>query len=122
MNAFDSGSADDWGGANHPGNAADRSAPGEDLLIDCDSCQVRPQACGDCVVSVLLGPIDDEAMVWDAEERRAMAVLADSGLVPRLRLVSSDQGPDGQAVESAPGGQGCPQDLVSEPPPRHMLG
>ena len=47
-------------------------------------------------MSVLLGPIDDEAMVWDAEERRAMAVLADSGLVPRLRLVSSDQGPDGQ--------------------------
>ena len=110
MNEFDSGCADD------------RSAPDEDLLIDCDSCQVRPQACGDCVVSVLLGPIDDEAMVWDAEERRAMAVLADSGLVPRLRLVSSDPGSDGHAVAPDPCGQSCPQDLVSEPPPRHMLG
>ena len=57
---------------------------GQPLLIDCDSCQVRPQACGDCVVSVLLGPPDHE---WEPEEQRALEVLAESGLVPHLRLV-----------------------------------
>ena len=58
------------------------------MIIDCDSCQVRPLACGDCVVSYVLGP-----MPWAAgdgmvdEERAALAVLADSGLLPPLRLV-----------------------------------
>ena len=47
----------------------------------------RP-ACGDCVVTFLLGPPD-----WlgvdglPGEEVAALAVLADSGLVPPLRLV-----------------------------------
>jgi hypothetical protein len=62
------------------------------VLIDCDSCAVRDLHCDDCVVTVLLGPIgagDDltHGMHVDDEERRALAVLADSGLVPRLRLV-----------------------------------
>ena len=56
------------------------------MLIDCDGCAVRDLACGDCVVTVLLGAPGAELEV-DEGERRALDVLADSGLVPRLRLV-----------------------------------
>jgi hypothetical protein len=73
------------------------------MVIDCDRCEVRGQACGDCVVGVLLGvpgvpqraapdapvePLSGAAVHLDAPERRALAVLADQGLVPRLRLVA----------------------------------
>lgn len=84
------------------------------MIIDCDSCEVRGDACGDCVVGVLLGtpsvrvadrtagrgavadlgwdadevPSGAPVLQLDAPERRALAVLADQGLVPRLRLVA----------------------------------
>jgi len=29
---------------------------GDELIIDCDRCSVRGEACRDCIVSVLLGP------------------------------------------------------------------
>ncbi len=56
------------------------------MLIDCDECAVRYLACDECVVTVLLGA-DGPALEVDDVERRALDVLADSGLVPRLRLV-----------------------------------
>ena len=56
------------------------------MLIDCDGCAVRDLACGDCVVTVLLGA-PPGAVEVDDSERRALDVLADSGLVPRLQLV-----------------------------------
>ena len=56
------------------------------MLIDCDGCAVRDLACADCVVTVLLGG-PPGAVDVDDDERRALDVLADSGLVPRLRLV-----------------------------------
>ncbi len=56
------------------------------MLIDCDGCAVRDLACGDCVVTVLLGG-PPGVVDMDEGERRALDVLADSGLVPRLRLV-----------------------------------
>ena len=73
------------------------------MLIDCDTCRVRDLACGDCVVTVLLGGGavhgagrqgaaamlgQPEPVELDAEEQTALAVLASSGLVPPLRLVS----------------------------------
>jgi hypothetical protein len=61
------------------------------VLIDCDSCEVRGLACGDCVVTVLLGA-PPEGVVLDDEERRAIDVLARSGLVPPLRLVDGAPG------------------------------
>jgi hypothetical protein len=61
------------------------------VLIDCDTCQVRGLACGDCVVTVLLGA-PPEGVVLDDDERRALDVLAGSGLVPPLRLVESGDG------------------------------
>lgn len=62
------------------------------MLIDCDSCQVRGIGCGDCVVSVLLGA-PPSGVELDAEERAALEVLAGSGLVPPLRLVTTTSPP-----------------------------
>jgi hypothetical protein len=56
------------------------------MIIDCDGCAVRGLACGDCVVTVLLGSPPDGVQL-DADERRAIAALAEGGLVPPLRLV-----------------------------------
>ena len=60
--------------------------------IDCDRCVVRGLACHDCVVTALLGPPPEAG--FDEDEARAMEVLADSGLVPRLRMVAPVSGPD----------------------------
>jgi hypothetical protein len=66
--------------------------------IDCDTCLVRGPACGDCVVTVLLGPPPE--MGFDDEERRALDVLAGSGLVPPLRMVTPVSGPDTGAASA----------------------
>lgn len=61
------------------------------MIIDCDSCDARPAACGDCVIGVLLGTPEEvgpPVVQLDVSERRALDVLADQGLVPRLRLVA----------------------------------
>ena len=54
------------------------------MIIDCGTCEVAGAACADCVVTVLLGPPSLELI---DEHAAAVAVLADSGLVPPLRLV-----------------------------------
>ncbi len=59
------------------------------MLIDCDRCIVRGHACGDCVVTVLLGCVP-AGVELDDEEGAALAVLADGGLIPPLRLVPPD--------------------------------
>lgn len=70
----------------------DEVAAADPVVIDCDRCSVRGTACGDCVVTVVLGgppfgvPLDDD-------ERRALEVLADAGLVPPLRMVEPVAGP-----------------------------
>ena len=61
------------------------------MIIDCASClHSSSLACGDCVVSVLLGmpgeAIGELAYLAD-DHAVAIGVLADSGLVPPLRLV-----------------------------------
>ena len=96
------------------------------MIIDCDTCVVRHQACDDCVVGVLLGlpevpardgevarpggtgepgrprePAEPGAPLpveFGPVERRALEVLADHGLIPHLRLVTA------AAPESRPGG------------------
>ena len=64
--------------------------------IDCDTCVVRGLACDDCMVTALLGPPPE--LEFDDEERRALDVLAEGGLVPPLRMVTPVAGPE---VESA---------------------
>ena len=56
------------------------------VIVDCDGCAVRDVACGDCVMTVLLGGPPRRREVDDAE-RAALEALAEGGLVPRLRLV-----------------------------------
>jgi hypothetical protein len=76
------------------------------MLIDCDACAARGPACGDCVVTVLLGAPSvrrrgpgrageeelhpDVGIDLDRRERAAIAVLAQCGLIPPLRLVTKD--------------------------------
>jgi hypothetical protein len=57
------------------------------VVIDCEGCTAKGPACGDCVVTVLLGA-PPEGVQLDETERRALAALADGGLVPPLRLVT----------------------------------
>jgi len=58
------------------------------VLIDCETCVVRDVACADCVVTVLLDRPESQApVVLEDEESAAIGVLAESGLVPPLRLV-----------------------------------
>jgi hypothetical protein len=63
------------------------------LLIECDTCVGRGVACGDCVVSVLLGEPPPGVTLND-EERRAVEVLSAAGLVPPLRMVHAVDGPE----------------------------
>jgi hypothetical protein len=58
------------------------------LVVDCDRCQARGPACGDCVISALLGVPPAARPILDAEERRVLGLFADSGLLPPLRLVA----------------------------------
>jgi hypothetical protein len=78
------------------------------MIIDCGTCAVAGPACGDCVVSVLLGmpevidrpgdrmhdmsgtSVMPPVHVED-EHAAALEVLAGSGLVPPLRLVPRSQ-------------------------------
>lgn len=56
------------------------------MIVDCDGCVMRDVACGDCVVTVLLGPINGSI----AEHKDAFDVLASAGLTPPLRLVQGE--------------------------------
>jgi hypothetical protein len=59
------------------------------MLIDCDTCAMRDIACSDCVITMLLdGPARLGATAdLDDDERRAVDVLAEAGLIAPLRLV-----------------------------------
>ena len=56
------------------------------MHIYCDTCPVRGEHCGDCVISVLLGPPE----LLDLEQR-AVSVLAARGLIPPLRDPRADE-------------------------------
>lgn len=60
------------------------------LDVDCSTCSVRGKACGDCVISVLLGPPARGSMELEDEEQQALRALAGSGLLPPLRLVRAE--------------------------------
>jgi hypothetical protein len=87
------------------------------MLIDCDSCKVRGDACADCVVTVLLAP--PRRVEWDEDERRALGLLADAGLLPRLRLVTPlDVLPADPAVATEPSQPVIPLAEPFSPGPR----
>ena len=56
------------------------------LHVDCETCVARGPACRDCVISVLMGA-PGQGVDLDGAEQAALSALADSGLVPPLRLI-----------------------------------
>ena len=55
------------------------NSPTDSVVVDCDRCLVRsPSACGDCIVTVLLGA-PPAGIEIDADEMAALGVLADAG-------------------------------------------
>lgn len=68
----------------HP-HSPSRDRPGV-TVIDCGDC-IGPSigACDDCVVTFLCDREPDDAVVIDVAEERALRLLADADLVPRLR-------------------------------------
>ena len=69
-----------------PGLAGD-SLPGDgSFTIDCADCAHRDTpVCDDCVVSFVVGREPADALVVDADEARAVRLLAHAGLVPGVR-------------------------------------
>jgi hypothetical protein len=58
----------------------------EPLVIDCATCVARhSDACDDCVVTFMCGHERESAVVIDVAEYRALRLLHEGGLVPRLR-------------------------------------
>ena len=58
------------------------------MKLDCSTCELKNIACSDCVVTLLLSLPAPDNLIEPIEES-ALAVLADAGLVPHLRLVSA---------------------------------
>ena len=56
------------------------------MVIDCDTCAMQDtDTCADCVVSFFLSDDPGESLVVDLAEMRAIRLLGEAGLVPRLR-------------------------------------
>lgn len=56
------------------------------FTISCGDCSMRESAaCADCVVTFICDREPDDAVVIDVAEARAVRLLADAGLIPRLR-------------------------------------
>jgi hypothetical protein len=56
------------------------------ITISCSDCSMQgTHACQDCVVTFICGREPDDAVVIDADEERAVRLLARAGLVPGLR-------------------------------------
>jgi hypothetical protein len=57
----------------------------DDLTIDCDACVMQhTPTCDDCLVTFLCSE-QSGAVVIDVAEARALRMLSESGLVPRIR-------------------------------------
>ena len=58
----------------------------ESFLIDCAVCPVQgTDACDDCVVTYVCNRDPGDALVVDLSDLRALRLLSEGGLVPRLR-------------------------------------
>jgi hypothetical protein len=62
-----------------------RGSEGLGMIIDCNECSMQgTDACNDCVVTFILDRRDG-AVVFDAEEERAVRAMTRAGLLPLLR-------------------------------------
>ncbi len=65
----------------------EHDAEGVAITIECDRCALRDTpACTGCLVSFVLDRSPGDAVIFDADEARALRVLADAGLVPASRF------------------------------------
>ncbi len=57
------------------------------MIIDCNRCEVRGLACGNCAAPAIAAanPPDGQAPDLDPAELRALRVLANAGMIPPLR-------------------------------------
>jgi len=55
------------------------------MVIDCDRCENRGIACGDCAVTAIIGK-PRHGVPLDIAERRALHVLANAAMIPPLRF------------------------------------
>ncbi|MEM8704841.1 MAG: hypothetical protein AAGE98_00175 [Actinomycetota bacterium] len=63
------------------------SMPEPALTIDCDACEMQFTAeCDDCLVSYLVGHEEGVPVMLDEDEKHAVDLLADAGLVPPSRF------------------------------------
>lgn len=76
------------------------------MIVDCDRCEVRGDACGECVITVLLGA-PPGGLELDGTDRRALDTLAAAGMVPRLQLVERDEDHDMWQTTIGTGAGGC---------------
>lgn len=61
----------------------------EGLVISCDDCAFQhSDRCAECVVSFICDLDEDESVVLDAAEHRALRLLTDAGLAPELHLTA----------------------------------
>jgi len=58
-------------------------------LIDCSTCLASGDDCADCLVSFMAEPEFGQPVRFSQEEKQALEVMADAGLVPGLRLVAA---------------------------------
>ena len=78
------------------------------MLIDCDACVMKGPGCQDCVVTVVLGFSAERSgsLRIDDEEKAALDALAESGLVPPLRLVHAVSSVEFDTAAETRGGEG----------------
>ncbi len=63
------------------------------LTIDCEACVAQfTDACDDCVVSYLIEREPGTPVMFDDDERHAIDLLAEAGLVPPSRFQGRDVG------------------------------
>lgn len=71
-----------------PSSDFDVLGPEPALMIDCDACEMQfTDQCDDCLVSYLVGHEEGTPVLLDEDEKQAVELLADAGLVPPSRFV-----------------------------------
>lgn len=83
------------------------------MIVDCDRCAVRGDACQECVVTVLLGA-PPGAIDLDSTETTAFENLAAAGMVPRLQLVNREKFHPGCGAAEHEPGDGAKRSFTSD--------
>ncbi|HEU0089162.1 MAG TPA: hypothetical protein VFQ77_16205 [Pseudonocardiaceae bacterium] len=83
------------------------------MIVDCDRCAVRGNACGDCVITVLLGA-PPGGLHLDRADWSALDTLATAGMVPRLQLVECEDAGEARQISARVADPHCAERSVPE--------